>query len=458
MSKFKCGLEIHVYIDVSKTNQKLFCCCEVNSKAKPNTNICPVCTAQPGSKPALPNKEAVEKVIKTALMFGCKINKELVWQRKHYSWPDLPTGYQKTMSGSYAVPVGEKGSFLGIGITEVHLEEDPARWDPVSGSVDYNRSGYSLIEIVTDPDFRDVEKVREWLKALIKTLTYVKAVNKNMGVKCDVNVSIPPKYGRTEIKNVNSFKSIVRAIEYEISRQQKEVSKGKRIEQQTRAWDDKEGTTKFMRSKEQALDYRFIPDPDLPIVEIKTSFLSEIKKSLPESPDIKAKKITKQGVSKDTAEILAGDLHVINFLDKHKSLDVVWLSNWLRKELLRVLNLEGKDFEEINFKEKNLLELITLWKNKDISPEIGRSLLEELAKKDFSPKQKVEKENLQSIKGESELETFAQQAIKEGKKAVEDYKKGSEKALNSLVGLVMKKTKGKASPSKVKEILKTLLK
>src|SRR3989344_3995941 len=223
------GLEIHVYV---KTDKKLFCTCPIQ-EADPNTTICPICTAQPGAKPMLPSKDAIEKVLKTAAMLDCKINPALVWQRKHYDWPDLPKGYQNTMSGSYAVPVGEHGNFLGIKIRECHLEEDPARWDPETGCIDYNRSGYPLIEIVTEPDFTSADHVKDWLKKLMTTLSYVNAVNRTMGVKCDVNVSIPPAYTRVEIKNVNSFNSIVQAIRYEAQRQQKEL-----VQQHTRQWND----------------------------------------------------------------------------------------------------------------------------------------------------------------------------------------------------------------------------
>ena len=451
MQKFKIGLEIHVYID---TDEKLFCSCSIDVDAKPNTTICPRCTGQPGSKPMLPSKEAIEKVIKAGLMLGCDMNKELVWQRKHYNWPDMPSGYQKTMSGSYAVPVGVKGSFLGIGITQLHLEEDPARWDPVAGTVDFNRSGYPLIEIVTEPDFQDIDGVRDWLKSLMTTLQYVHAVDRNMGVKCDVNVSVSPSFGRVEVKNVNSFKSIVNAIKHEIDRQTKEVSSGKKIEQQTRAWQDKQGTTTFMRSKEKALDYRFIPDPDLPVVVVKN--LKELQKELPQTPEETMKKLIKKKVSEENAKIIAGDLYVSDFFN---SLDnnPVFVSKWVRKELLRVVNMERREFSQINFNHKHLAELVELLENEKITSEIGRDILEKLAKKDFSPKTYVKEKKLTMIKGSDKLEELCKQAIQERQSAVEDYKAGKEIALNSIVGWVMKETKGTAKPQEVKEILVKLL-
>lgn len=231
MANPRIGLEIHGYLLMEQMKQKLFCECPVDeTNVPPNTNVCPCCSGMPGSKPMLPNKEAIDKAVAIGLMLGCKINPRLLFQRKHYSWPDLPNGYQKTMSGSYATPIGEHGEFLGIGITEVHLEEDPARWDPITGNVDYNRSGLPLIEIVTDPDFKDADQVRKWLQNLMTTLSYIKAINPEAGVKADVNVSIEG-HPRVEVKNVNSFKGIIKSIQFEIQRQEKEVKEKKEVKQ-----------------------------------------------------------------------------------------------------------------------------------------------------------------------------------------------------------------------------------
>ena len=224
----KIGLEIHGYLS---TNKKLFCDCHLEhgkKYSKPNTNICPTCTGQPGSKPMLPNKTAVDKVIEISLILGCKINEKLVWQRKHYDWPDLPKGYQNTISGPYAIPVGTKGKFLGIGITEAHLEEDPAAWNPKTGEIDYNRSGSPLVEIVTDPDFKNSNQVIEWLKQLIATLSYIKAIDKKSGIKTDVNISVGGE--RVEVKNINSLKNIKTTIEFEIARQKKKDKKSRKQE------------------------------------------------------------------------------------------------------------------------------------------------------------------------------------------------------------------------------------
>ena len=458
MPEIKIGLEIHVYIDVSHTKQKLFCPCIMDPEAEPNTTICPRCTGQPGSKPLLPNKEAVEKVIKTALMLNCKINRSLLWQRKHYSWPDLPKGYQSTMSGSYAVPVGENGEFLGIRIRECHLEEDPARWDPNTGTVDYNRSGYPLIEIVTEPDFKEIVKVRHWLQNLITTLSYVQAIDKDAGVKCDVNISIAPKFERVEIKNVNSFTSIIKSIEYEVCRQEQLIKEGKKVSQETRAWVDAEGVTKFMRSKENAVDYMFIPEPDLPAVEITAEMLSRLNFELPEKPAEKEKKMLKNGVSSEDAKILSADLLLAELWEELSSRSSpAFAAKWLRKELMRVLHDEEKSFPELKIRPEHLAELLSLLENKKINEETGRKLLSEMAKKDFSPEEKVKEKGLGMVSNQKELENFCRQAIKNSSQAVADYQRGEEKAVDFIVGQVMKLSRGKADPKEVKNIIKKLI-
>ena len=452
----KIGLEIHTYVKVDN-KQKLFCTCPINPEAKPNTTLCPVCTAQPGCKPMLPNSEAITKILKTALMLDCTVNNDLIWQRKHYDWPDLPKGYQNTMSGSFAVPVGESGTFLGIGIRECHLEEDPARWDPETGCIYYNRSGYPLIEIVTDPDFTNKDQVRDWLKKLVTTLSYVNVMNRDMGIKCDVNVSIAPKFTRVEVKNVNSFKSIIKAIEHEINRQTEAV-KTKPISQETRQWNDAENMTKFMRSKEQALDYMFIPDPDLPVVDIKKETLDAIKKSLPEKPEHKLKKLLKAGVESTTAHVIATDLPLSELFETlSKKVKPSTVANWIRKELMRILNDSDKDITELNVSTKHLEELLELIDNSKITEQVARKILQELSIKAFSPKEYVNKENLGVIAGSSELEKLCKDAIKAHPAVVADYKSGKQEALNFLVGQVMKVTKGKAKPQELKEIFVKLL-
>jgi len=276
------GLEIHCYL---VTKEKLFCKCIASREKglKPNTLICPICTGMPGAKPMAPNKEAVLKSIKIGLMLGCTINKELKWQRKHYDWPDLPKGYQNTISGGDAIPVGEKGKLDGIRIRSIHLEEDPASWNPDTGCIDYNRSGLPLVEIVTEPDFTSSEEVVSWLKKLVHNLSYLKAVDSNAGIKADVNVNIPGKTERVEIKNINSIENIGKAIDYEIERQLREGGK----QRETRRFDEAKGKTEKMREKESAEDYRFINEPDLQEIIIDKTTISRIREELPEMPEEK---------------------------------------------------------------------------------------------------------------------------------------------------------------------------
>jgi aspartyl-tRNA(Asn)/glutamyl-tRNA(Gln) amidotransferase subunit B len=457
MEQIKVGLEVHGYLAVPNKT-KLFCEDKTDFGSEANTNICPICTGMPGSKPMLPNKEAIDKIISIAAMLGCKVNRRLVFQRKHYSWPDMPTGFQRTMSGSYSTPVGENGNFLGIGISDVHLEEDPARWDPETGCVDYNRSGLPLVEIVTSPDFKSSEEVRTWLKKLTTTLSYIKAIDPDAGVKSDVNVSIAPEFNRVEIKNVNSFRSIVRAIEYEILRQQKEAKEGKKILRETRAWDDKAGVSVFMRSKEQAMDYMFIPEPDLPAVRLSEEAVKKISSALPEKPSEKAKKYAAMKIDKTDAEILSSEILLAELFEKvAKEVDPVLAAKWFRKELLRVLNYNEKDVDEIEADETHLIQLLKLVELKKITDETARGILEKLVEKPFDVEAYVKKEGLVAVSDKGMLEKYCREAIDENKQAAEDYKKGNEKALNFIVGAVMRKTKGTATPKEVNEILKKMV-
>jgi len=459
MVVIKAGLEVHGYLFV-ENKTKLFCNDVIDHDAAPNTAVCEVCTAQPGCKPMLPNEDAVRKILMIACFLGCRINRRLLFQRKHYSWPDLPSGYQRTMSGSYSTPVGEDGEFMGIGISDVHLEEDPARWDPEKGTVDYNRSGYPLVEIVTRPDFTSSEQVRGWLKKLVTALGYIKAIDSSAGIKSDVNVSISPKFNRVEIKNVNSFTSIVNAMEYEIMRQQDESRKGRRIGQETRAWNDKEGKTIFMRSKEQALDYMFIPDPDLPAIHITDNEIREIEKELPEKPQQKIEHYTKNlKIDRTDAEILASELVLTELFEEVvKEIDPVLAARWFRKELLRVVNLSKKDIHELEIEAKHLIQLLKLVETEQLTHETARRILEKLIEKTFDVDDYVNKNGLLAVSDKARIEELCREAVIENRGAVQDYKAGNEKALHFIIGQVMRKSKGKATPNEVNKILGKLIK
>lgn len=447
----KIGLEIHGYIN---TKEKLFCSCKAehgSKHAKPNTNICPICTAQPGSKPMLPNKEAIDKAIQISLILGCKVNEKLTWQRKHYSWPDLPKGFQNTMSGPYATENGTKGKFLGIGITECHIEEDPAAWNPKTGEIDYNRSGSPLIEIVTDPDFKDSEQVIDWLKQLLATLSYIKAIDKNAGIKVDVNVSIP-RGERIEMKNINSLTNIQNAIESEIKRQTKDKPKS----QETRRYDSEKNTTQLMRTKEQAEDYRFISDPDLPTINIHKKRIANLKSKLPETPQEKLEKLIKKyKIDKIPAEILTKQLAIAelfeNIIEKTNPKLAI---RWVTEELLSVLNYNKINLEDIELDPKHFIELLDLIEKGKLTELKAKDILRSWKEKSSSPKSK---ENAQ-ISDSKEIGKIVDKVIKENEKAVSDFKSGEAKALNFLVGQVMRLSNKRADFKTAKEVLEKKLK
>ncbi|MEK6757574.1 MAG: Asp-tRNA(Asn)/Glu-tRNA(Gln) amidotransferase subunit GatB [Nanoarchaeota archaeon] len=450
--KVKIGLEIHGYV---LTNEKLFCRCKSEHGLKynkPNTNICPTCTAQPGAKPLLPNKTAVDKAIQIALILNTKINNKLVWQRKHYTWPDLPKGYQNTISGTHAIPLGEHGEFLGIRITEAHLEEDPASWNPKTGEIDYNRSGIPLIEIVTEPNFTNSEQVIEWLKQLVITLGYIKAIDKKMGIKADVNVSTGGE--RVEIKNVNSLKNIKTAIEFEIQRQKKE----KVTTQETRAFDENSGKTIRMRTKEQAQDYRFISEPDLPVINIQESRVTKIKSGLPETPHTKLERlIKKHGIGEKYAEVLTQKLEVVEFFEKIiKEINPKLAVPWVTIELLSVLNYNKKELDEVEISPEHFIELLKLIENKKITEQKAQEILRSWKEKSSSPKQDAEKGS--KISGKQEITKFVEQVIKQNHQAVKDYKNGHQQTLNFLIGQVMNLSKKRADYKTTKEILEKMFK
>jgi len=376
----------------------------------------------------------------------------LIWQRKHYDWPDLPKGYQNTFSGSYAVPNGEKGKFSGIDITEIHLEEDPAAWNPKTGEIDYNRSGSPLIEIVTEPQFTNSKQVIEWLKELISALGYIKTIDKTSGLKADVNISI--KGGkRVEIKNVNSLKNIRKAIEYEIKRQQKNLPK----KQETRRYDEERSVTTKMRSKEQAQDYRFISDPDLPTIKIKKKRIEKIKLSLPETPKTKLEKLIKKyKVEKKYAKILTKKIEIVEFFEKViEKANPNLATRWVIIELLNILNYHKKELDDVNIKPEHFIELLNLIEKKEITELKAQEILRKFIPTSFSPKKYAKKHF--TISKKQEIEKLATKVIKENKKTVENYKKGNTKAINFLIGQIMKLTDKRADFNVARKILKDQL-
>ncbi len=450
----KIGLEIHGYLN---TREKLFCKCKVdeNGEDKPNVNVCPICCGYPGSKPMLPNEQAMMQLIKVALALSCKINsdKKLVWQRKHYSWPDLPKGFQSTISGVYSIPCAENGKFECIRITEAHLEEDPARWNPKTGGIDYNRSGYPLIEIVTEPDFHCAKDVVQWLRNLILVLSYIKAIRKNAGIKVDVNVST---YGdRAEIKNLNSIEKIRKAIEYEVQRQVENYEKGIEQKRETLTYDENKGKTIKMREKEDAGDYRFIPEPDLPVICLDEKKIKKIKSELPEMPNEKLDKLlNKFKIDKYNADILTKNLDLVDFFEAlAKHVDAKGYISWVTVELLRILNYNRTTLEEVDIQPEHLAELIKAIDEGDVTELKAKQVMNEFVPKSFSIKGREDFVKI-SFK---EVEKICKEVTEKNKKAVEDYRSGKKESLNFLVGQVMRLSNKRADFKTAKDCLMRVL-
>ncbi|MDP3881760.1 MAG: Asp-tRNA(Asn)/Glu-tRNA(Gln) amidotransferase subunit GatB [Nanoarchaeota archaeon] len=445
------GLEIHTYL---VTKEKLFCKCKASRERglKPNIYICPICTGQPGAKPMLPNKSAVEKAVMIGLMLGCTINNQTVWQRKHYDWPDMPKGYQNTLSGTHAIPTGVDGKFFGIRISSMHLEEDPASWNPDTGEIDYNRSGLPLVEIVTEPDFSTSEEVIDWLKKLLHNMAYLKCVDSNAGIKVDVNVSIPGKSERVEIKNINSLENIGKAIEYELDRQSQEGGKVR----ETRRYDDVSGKTIVMRTKEGQADYRFISDPDLQDIVLSKNFVKEIESRIPEPPEKKLEKLIKKyKIDKKNAEILAKNIDIVEFFEKvAEKIDAQFALPWITIELLRFLNYNNKKLDEVQIDVEHFVLLLRLVKDGKITPLKGKEILNKFYPKSFMPSAESEGK----ISDAGELEKIAREVMEKNMKAVEDYKKGESKSFDFLMGQIMAVTKKRADFKVAREVLQKLLK
>ncbi len=448
----KCGLEIHVQL---KTDSKLFCDCPTNYKdASANTNICPVCLNQPGAKPYPTNEKALENALTIALMLNCKIDQNITYfMRKHYDYPDLPSGYQRT-----SVPIGYEGDLNGVRIREIHMEEDPGQFKPDFGIVDFNRSGIPLVEIVTEPDMHSPEEARKFLKELIRVLNYSECARGEGTMRADVNISLEGG-NRAEIKNINSIKGAYKALKFEMVRQKNLIKRGVEVKQETRAFLESQMITVGMRTKEDADDYRFIPDPDLPPIKIKKQQLEEVAESMPEAPHNKVNRFMKQyEIDEETAKTLTSELELANAYEKvAESIDPIFSAMWMRDELKRVLTYNKFEFSESEISPKNIIALLTLLKNKEITKKAGQRIVEKMPKNPKSPNEIAEELGLIGVINKDEVVNAAKKAIDENPIAVEDYKTGKGASLNFLVGQVMKFTRGKADPGETVKILKKLL-
>lgn len=448
----KCGLEIHVQLE---TDSKLFCDCHTNYQDAPaNTNICHVCLNQPGAKPFPTNEKALEGALKISMMLDCKIADDVTYfMRKHYNYPDLPSGYQRT-----SVPIGYEGDLNGVRIREVHMEEDPAQYKPDLGIVDFNRSGIPLIEIVTEPDMKSPEEARAFLRELIRVLEYSGNARGEGTMRADVNISLEGGK-RVEIKNINSIKGAYKALKFEMVRQKNLLKRGVEITQETRAFLEAQMITVSMRLKEGAEDYRFIPDPDLPPMQAEEEQIEGIREKMPEPPHIKVKRFMEQyDIAEEPAKVLTSELELADaFEEVVKEVDPQFAALWMRDELKRVLYYNKISFAESGISAPQIIELLKMVQKKEVTTKAGQRIIENMPHSSKSPKEIAEEMGLIGIVNEDEVIQAAQKAIDENPEAVADYHEGKSAALNFLVGQVMRFTRGKAEPGRAVELLKERL-
>ena len=467
------GLEVHVEL---ATKTKIFCGCSTAFGGAPNTHTCPVCTGMPGSLPVL-NKQVVEYAMAVGLATNCKINQYCKFDRKNYFYPDNPQNYQ--ISQLY-LPICHDGGIeietaagkKVVGIHEIHMEEDAGKlvhdeWEDCS-LVDYNRSGVPLIEIVSEPDMRNAEEVIAYLDKLRLIIQYLGASDCKLqegSMRADVNLSVrevgAEKFGtRTEMKNLNSFKAIARAIDGERARQIELLEEGKQVIQETRRWDDNKEYSYPMRSKEDAHDYRYFPDPDLVPVVISDEWLQAVKDRQPELRTEKLERYKKEfDIPEYDAGILTESKRMADIFEETTALcgKPKKVSNWLMGETLRLLKEENKEPEDIGFSPAYLAKLIEMTEAGTINQTVAKEVFEKIFRDNIDPEKYVEEHGLKSVNDEGELRTVVESVIAANPQSVADYKGGKEKALGFLVGQTMKLMKGKANPGAVNKLLKEIL-
>ncbi|MBU6370958.1 MAG: Asp-tRNA(Asn)/Glu-tRNA(Gln) amidotransferase subunit GatB [Patescibacteria group bacterium] len=460
------GLEIHAELKVAT---KMFCNCKNDPDEKrPNVNVCPVCTAQPGTLPVL-NKKAIEHVIRVGLASGSDIAGFTEWDRKNYFYPDIPKGYQISQ---YKYPLVANGAINGVKLTRIHLEEDTARSTHDKGDfslVDFNRGGVALMELVTEPVIHDAKTAGNFARELQLLLQYLGAGDANMEkgeMRVEANVSVskdPKKFGtKVEVKNLNSFRTVEKAIEYEIERHIETIEVGGKIVQETRGWDEAKQKTFSQRLKESSHDYRYFPDPDIPKMMVPEVFdLKKLKADLPELPWQRREKYLKFGVKAEDAESYVGDRTLGDFFEK-VSADfagdaelVKTASNYVSSDLVGLLskdkNLKYPDH-------KYFAEIIKMFKAGDLSSRGAKDLIARILKDNVDPRKIAEKEGLIQKSDEGELKTIIEKLVKENPKVVADYRGGKQASLQFFVGQVMKITKGSANPQAIMKVILEVLK
>ncbi|MBR1700916.1 MAG: Asp-tRNA(Asn)/Glu-tRNA(Gln) amidotransferase subunit GatB [Lachnospiraceae bacterium] len=471
------GLEVHVEL---ATKTKIFCGCSTAFGGAPNTHTCPVCTGMPGSLPVL-NRQVVEYAVAVGLATNCSITQHCKFDRKNYFYPDNPQNYQISQlylpicrNGYVEIETPEDDGLKRkrIGIHEIHMEEDAGKlihddWEG-SSLVDYNRSGVPLIEIVSEPDMRNADEVIAYLEKLRTTIQYLGASDCKLqegSMRADVNISVremgAAEFGtRTEMKNLNSFHAIMHAIEGERARQIDLIESGEKVVQETRRWDDQKGMSYAMRSKEDAQDYRYFPDPDLVPVYISDEWIARVRANQPELREAKMKRYRESfGIPDYDIRIITDSKHMADLFEETVALGAQpkKVSNWLMVETLRILKEREMDAQDIGFSPKHLAALIALVDQKAITTTVAKEVFEVMFAEDVDPVAYVEEKGLKTVNDESELRRTVEQVIADNPQSVADYRNGKEKAIGFLVGQTMKAMKGKADPTGVNKLLKELL-
>lgn len=468
------GLEIHTEL---KTNSKIFCGCSTKFGSEQNTNVCPVCLGLPGVLPVI-NEKVVEFAVKAGLALNCEILPFSKFDRKNYYYPDLPKNFQ---TSQYDLPIAVNGHLdievngetKRINITRIHMEEDAGKLvhsgatisSSDSALVDYNRTGVPLLEIVSEPDIRSAEEARAYLEKIKAILEYLDVSDCKMeegSLRCDANISLRP-HGQTtlgtkaEIKNLNSFRSVQRGIEYEVIRQEEILDDGGRVIQETRTWDENKGITASMRSKEQAHDYRYLPEPDLVPIMVDPAKVAEIRANLPELPDARKRRLMNDyGLSEYDAGIITASKAVADYFDQSvkNNGDAKVVANWLMGEVSKHLNSEGITILDCPVSPKQLTELLALIEKGTISNKIAKTVFEEMWTSRKDAEVIVKEKGLVQISDSSEIVAIVEGVIAANPQSVADYKAGKDKAIGFLVGQIMKQTKGRANPDMVNTLLR----
>ena len=463
------GLEVHAEL---KTNTKMYCNCSTEFGADPNTHCCPICTGMPGVLPVL-NKRVVEFATKAGLATNCEISRFSKQDRKNYFYPDLPKAFQ---TSQYDLPlcigghldINVNGEQKRIGITRIHIEEDAGKLihDAYTGDtlVDMNRCAVPLIEIVSEPDIRSADEAVAYMQTLKSILEYLDVCDCKMqegSLRCDVNLSVRPRgqkeFGtRTETKNLNSFKAIHNSIEFEIKRQIEEVENGGKIYQETRRWDDAKGIGYAMRTKEDAHDYRYFPEPDLAPIVLSEEYIQNLKDNLPEMPHVKKERYMRDfDLPEYDADILTSSKKSAKFFEEANEIcnNPKAVSNWIMGDFTRMLNEKEIEIDESKVTAQNLAELITLIDKGTISSKIAKQVFEDMFETGENAKDIVEKKGLVQMSDEGAIKEIVQKVVDANPQSIIDYKAGKDRAIGFLVGQIMKETKGKANPQIVNKLL-----